>query len=95
MSAALSKSAAETETAVVQARHMRQRLAYKSGQIGQMSLSPCPRSSCTGHIEIIKVSKSKRVIQCSKKRCTWPNTYQKVEPHARIEELVAKLASLQ
>lgn len=94
MSAALSKSA-ETETAVVQARHMRQCQAYKSGQIGQISLSPCPRSSCKGHIDIVKVSKTSRVVQCSKKRCTWPNTYQKVEPHARIEALVAKLASSQ
>ena len=95
MSAALSKSTAETETAVVQARHLRQCQAHKSGHIGQISLSACPRSGCTGHIEITKASRTSRVIQCSKNRCTWPKTYQKMEPHTRVEALVAKLASSQ
>ena len=31
----------------------------------------CPSNNCKGHIAVVKVSKRRREIRCSKKRCRW------------------------
>ena len=51
---------------------------------------PCPRWPCKGGVEIVKISKKRRVLKCSKGRYSWPERNDDCDSEDCIQSLLPR-----